>query len=155
MIQIVDRFPKPFALMKHGLKGYKGEYEMWTQSNLTFLHIFVRIAEERKRVDKHDLGFYPYLVTNENIHTLDKLDDTENQIEIFFTPEKNMIDTWPKEMPDIRQIKWDRDDKSRHTRLYHPDFGTLKIPCPIRIGDGTEEKYKALLIDKLEYYTWS
>ncbi|MGY5872148.1 MAG: hypothetical protein RTV72_07895 [Candidatus Thorarchaeota archaeon] len=154
MVQIVDRFPKPFALMKHGLEGYGGEYCMWKHRNLTFLHIFVRIAEERKRVNKPKLDFYPYLVTTENIHTLDSLEDNENPIIIYFTPERNKIDTWPEKMPDVNQIKWDCDDESRHTRLYHPDFGTLKIPCPIRIGDGTEEKYKALLIDKLEHYTW-
>ena len=131
MNHIIDEFSGPFAIMKHGLKGYGGEYSMWKQSNLTFLHIFTRITEEMKRVDKHKLGFYPYLLTTETVHTLDKLDNDEKPIEIFFTPTQEKIGTWPEEVPDIDQIKWDCDDKSRHTRLYHPSFGRLKIPCPI------------------------
>ena len=155
LVRVVHKIPKLFAVMKHGLKGYKGEYSMWSETvwaGMTSLNIFVRINEEMQRVSNKKMDFYPYYLTNNNILTLDYLSDKSSEIDIFFTPiKKNQ--GWPEDEPDPRQIKWSRQCTTRYTRISADGLEIDKIPWPIRLGGGGGIGY-GLLIKNLEYYTY-
>ena len=143
-----------FAIMKHGLGGYEGEDALWKIKEVNFFHILTRIKAEMEAAGLKGFAYYPYLTTAPSLSNLDLIKQNTKPLDVFFAPVKCEAYLWPSEYPDLGQLSWECIDSERHTRIQFNDLKTNEIPCPIRLGDGGDDKYAVFLMKDLEVYTY-
>ena len=154
MVEIIENFDEPFAIMKIGYEDYEGEEDLWMDDSQNVCHIVVRAAEELERVkESGDLDFYPFGLGRPWKETIDKLGEIwSGPIDIFFvvidTDEDDCIEGFPD--PDL--LIWDEDPDSY--KELHLDYEGIYIPHPIRISGDYGKDYPVLLIDDIDYFEY-
>ena len=154
MVETIDDFDEPFAIMKIGYEDYEGEEDLWLDDSQDVCHILVRAAEELERVkESGDLDFYPFGLKAGVKSTIDRLEEIwSGPIDIYFVVIYTDKDDWIEGFPDPDLLIWDEDPDSY--KELHTDYEIIDIPHPIRISGDYGEDFGVLLIDDIEYFEY-